>query len=187
MRRKHLALLLAPLGFLIVEAALAAKSSGSPLQKLFDATWQEDLADDPLSATQLGDPRYNDKWPDMSQISIDARQKKNYSRLQSLAKINRDKLTKDEQLTLERGQTVRSGHGARRQLPHTPDPCRTFVRCPTGDELPIVGFERRVSLRRSTVQGKPVARRGRKARDLPRETARLPGADDLDRLGRSRM
>ena len=28
----------------------------------------------------------------------------------------------------------------------------------------------------TTVQGKPVARRGRKARDLPRETARLPGS-----------
>jgi hypothetical protein len=27
---------------------------------------------------------------------------------------------------------------------------------------------------RNVVQGKPVARRGRKARDLPRETARLP-------------
>jgi len=101
MRPKNLALLLAPLGFLIVDATYAAKSAGSPLQKLFDATWQEDLADDPLSATQLGDPRYNDKLPDMSQIAIDARQKKNYLRLQSLAKINRDKLTKDEQLNFD--------------------------------------------------------------------------------------
>ena len=29
---------------------------------------------------------------------------------------------------------------------------------------------------RNFVQGKPVARRGRKARDLPRETARLPNS-----------
>ena len=29
----------------------------------------------------------------------------------------------------------------------------------------------------TTVQGKPVARWGRKARDLPRKTARLPAAD----------
>jgi uncharacterized protein (DUF885 family) len=101
MRPKNLALLLAPLGFLIVDATYAAKSAGSPLQKLFDATWQEDLADDPLSATQLGDARYNDKLPDMSQIAIDARQKKNYVRLQSLAKINRDKLSKDEQLNYD--------------------------------------------------------------------------------------
>ena len=31
-----------------------------------------------------------------------------------------------------------------------------------------------MSFRRSIVQGKPVVRRGRKARDLPAETARLP-------------
>src|SRR4051812_37515044 len=101
MRRKNLALLLAPLGFLIFNAAFAAKSSGSPLQKLFDTTWQEDLADDPLSATQLGDTRYNDKWPDMSQVAMDARQKKNYARLQALTKINREKLNKDEQLNYD--------------------------------------------------------------------------------------
>jgi uncharacterized protein (DUF885 family) len=37
----------------------------------------------------------------MSQIAIDARLKKNYVRLQSLAKINRDKLSKDEQLNYD--------------------------------------------------------------------------------------
>ena len=63
MRRTSLALLLAPLGFLTVDTAFAAKAANAPLLKLFDTTWQEDLADDPLSATQLGDPRYNDRWP----------------------------------------------------------------------------------------------------------------------------
>jgi hypothetical protein len=48
----------------------------------------------------------------------------------------------------------------------------------------MVGFEGQVLLRRFTVQGKPVARRGRKARDLPRKTARLPGPDALDRLNK---
>ena len=46
----------------------------------------------------------------------------------------------------------------------------------------MVGHEAQVLLHRLTVQGKPVVRRGRKARDLPRKTARLPGNDDLDRL-----
>lgn len=32
----------------------------------------------------------------------------------------------------------------------------------------------------SIVQGKPVVRRGRKARDLPRKTARLPITDAAD-------
>ena len=102
MRRKNLLLLLAPLGFLTFDAALAAaKPSNGPLLKLFDTTWQEDLADDPLSATQLGDPRFNDKWPDMSLEAIDRRQKKNYTRLQALTKINREKLDKADQLNYD--------------------------------------------------------------------------------------
>ena len=104
MRRITLALLLAPLGFLNVDAALAAKapkSANGPLLKLFDATWQEDLEDNPLAATALGDARYNDRLPDMTQVAIDARQKKNYSRLQALAKINREKLSKEDQLNYD--------------------------------------------------------------------------------------
>ena len=101
MRRKTLALLLAPLGFLTVDTAFAAKAANAPLVKLFDTTWEEDLADDPLSATQIGDPRYNDRWPDMSVEALDRRQKKNYARLQSLLKINREKLGKDDQLNFD--------------------------------------------------------------------------------------
>jgi len=102
MRRTTLIALLAPLGFLTVDTAYAAKAAANtPLLKLFDATWQEDLADDPISATQLGDPRYNDKLPDMTQVALDARQKKNYSRLQALAKIKREKLDKADQLNYD--------------------------------------------------------------------------------------
>jgi uncharacterized protein (DUF885 family) len=104
MRRHILVALLAPLGFLTVTPAFAAKASKSangPLLKLFDTTWQEDLVDDPVEATQLGDARFNDKLPDMSQVAIDLRQKRNYARLQSLAKIQRDKLDKADQLNYD--------------------------------------------------------------------------------------
>jgi uncharacterized protein (DUF885 family) len=102
MRRNILIALLAPLGILSVEAALAApKPANGPLVKLFDTTWQEDLADDPLKATELGDARFNDKLPDMSKEAIDLRQQKNYKRLQGLAKINREKLDKADQLNYD--------------------------------------------------------------------------------------
>jgi uncharacterized protein (DUF885 family) len=100
MRLLKLALLVPALGLFTIPA-FAAKAANAPLIKLFDATWQEDLADDPIGATQLGDARYNDKWPDMSQLAIDARQKKNYARLQSLSKINREKLDKADQLNYD--------------------------------------------------------------------------------------
>ncbi len=104
MRRHILVALLAPLGFLTFTPAFAAKapkSANGPLLKLFDTTWQEDLADNPLQATQIGDSRFNDKLPDMSQVAIDLRQKRNYARLQALAKISRDKLDKADQLNYD--------------------------------------------------------------------------------------
>jgi uncharacterized protein (DUF885 family) len=104
MRRHILLALLAPLGFLTVTPAFAAKapkSANGPLLKLFDTTWQEDMADNPLQATQIGDSRFNDKLPDMSQVAIDLRQKRNYARLQALAKISRDKLDKADQLNYD--------------------------------------------------------------------------------------
>jgi uncharacterized protein (DUF885 family) len=104
MRRKILVALLAPLGFLTVDNALAAKapkSANGPLLKLLEATWQDDLADDPVGATQLGDNRYNDKLRDWSQIAIDLRHKKNYARLQSLLKIDRAKLGPEDQLNYD--------------------------------------------------------------------------------------
>lgn len=102
MRRNILIALLAPLGLLTADAALAAKKpANAPLIKLFDTTWQEDLADDPIGATQLGDTQFNDRLPDMSLEAIDLRQKKNYARLQALTKIKRDKLDKADQLNYD--------------------------------------------------------------------------------------
>lgn len=103
MRRNIVALVLAPLaGLLTVDAAYAAKKpTNAPLIKLFDQVWQEDLVDDPISATALGDTRYNDKLPDMSQAAIDARNKRNYTRLAALRKIVRDKLEKEDQLNYD--------------------------------------------------------------------------------------
>jgi uncharacterized protein (DUF885 family) len=102
MRRTTIALLAPLAGFLIAGTAFAAsKSANGPLVKLYETTWQEDLADDPISATGLGDHRYDDKLTDMSVEALDRRQKKNYARLQSLAKINREKLEKADQLNYD--------------------------------------------------------------------------------------
>jgi uncharacterized protein (DUF885 family) len=101
MRRIQVALLAPLLGFLTVDVAFAAKAANGPLLKLFDQTWQEDLADDPISATASGDTRYNHLLPNMSIEAIDARQKKNYTRLAALRKIKRDKLDKPDQLNYD--------------------------------------------------------------------------------------
>jgi len=101
MRRTTIALLAPLLGFLTVDSAFAAKAANGPLLKLIDSTWEQDLADDPLAATQIGDPRFNDKLPDMSPDAIEERNKRNYQRLQLLLKIKRDKLAKEDQLNYD--------------------------------------------------------------------------------------
>jgi uncharacterized protein (DUF885 family) len=99
MRRLTIALLAPLAGLLIAPAALAAKKpANAPLLKLFDQVWQEDLVDDPIAATAIGDARYNDKLPDMSQVAIDARNARNFTRLQTLRKVVKDKLDKPDQL-----------------------------------------------------------------------------------------
>src|SRR5690349_10018652 len=101
MRRITIALL-APLAGLFISPAFAAKKpANAPLIKLFDQVWQEDLADDPISATALGDTRYNDKLPDMTQATIDAHNARNFTRLQALRKVPRDKLEKADQLNFD--------------------------------------------------------------------------------------
>jgi uncharacterized protein (DUF885 family) len=102
MRRITIALLAPLAGFLIAAPVLAAKKpANGPLLKLFEQVWQEDLADDPISATQLGDTRYNHLLPDMSVVAVDARNKRNFTRLQALRKINKEKLEKEDQLNYD--------------------------------------------------------------------------------------
>jgi uncharacterized protein (DUF885 family) len=102
MRRITISLLAPLAGFLISAPALAAKKpANAPLLKLFDQVWQEDLADDPIGATQLGDTRYNDKLPDMTQATIDAHNARNFARLQALRKVPRAKLEKADQLNFD--------------------------------------------------------------------------------------
>jgi uncharacterized protein (DUF885 family) len=89
-------------GFLTVDSAFAAKKpSNAPLLKLFETSWQEDLADDPNAASALGDHRYDDKLTDMSPEAIARRSQRAFTRLAALRKINREKLEKADQLNYD--------------------------------------------------------------------------------------
>jgi len=102
MRRNIVALLVPLVGLLTVDAALAAKkAANAPLLKLFEASWQEDLADDPISATSLGDHRYDDKLTDMSLETVEKRKQRAFTRLAALRKIPKEKLEKADQLNYD--------------------------------------------------------------------------------------
>jgi uncharacterized protein (DUF885 family) len=102
MRRKIVALLVPLVGLLSVDAALAAKkATNAPLLKLFETSWQEDLANDPISATALGDHRYDALLPDMSVENIAKRNQLMFTRMAALRKIDKTKLEKADQLNYD--------------------------------------------------------------------------------------
>ena len=102
MRRKIAALLVPLVGLLTVDAAFAAKkAANAPLLKLFETSWQEDLADDPMAATSLGDHRYDHLLPDMTVEAIDKRNQRMYTRMAALRKIVKEKLDKPDQLNYD--------------------------------------------------------------------------------------
>jgi uncharacterized protein (DUF885 family) len=89
-------------GLLSVDAALAAKkAANAPLLKLFETSWQEDLANDPISATALGDHHYDALLPDMSVENIARRSQLMFTRMAALRKIDKTKLEKADQLNYD--------------------------------------------------------------------------------------
>lgn len=87
------ALFLAPLA--------ASADATADLHALFDREWERDLADNPTSATYLGDTRYNDRWVDLSPAAIEARNAADANVLVDLGRIPREALPPAEQLNYD--------------------------------------------------------------------------------------
>ena len=87
---------------LLASAAFAQEAAGKKaLHDLFDREWEYDLRESPTRASQLGDRRWNDRWSDMSLAAIKRRHDHDLEVLANLAKIDRTKLSKPEQLNYD--------------------------------------------------------------------------------------
>jgi uncharacterized protein (DUF885 family) len=71
------------------------------LQQLLDEEWEWSLRDEPTFATRLGDPRYNDRWPDHSLEAFARRRVHAQERLEKIKAIDRAKLTSANQLNYD--------------------------------------------------------------------------------------
>ncbi len=89
------------LGALSAVPGPASADAVADLHALFEREWERDLADNPLSATYLGDPRYNDRLPDISPAAEAARHAADARVLDDLARIPRDRLPPAEQLNYD--------------------------------------------------------------------------------------
>jgi prolyl oligopeptidase len=83
---------------------LASPTLAGPAEdfaELLDEHWEWYLAANPVSASSLGDRRYNDRWSDQSLRAIERRQQTTREFLRRVYAIDRAALTEEEQLNYE--------------------------------------------------------------------------------------
>jgi uncharacterized protein (DUF885 family) len=91
--------LLLALPFLLC-AAVTAGAADEPqrLRALFDAYWDRQMAENPVWASQLGDHRHDDEWPDLSPGAIAASHAADRADLARLRAIEPEGLTPEDRL-----------------------------------------------------------------------------------------
>src|SRR5580693_7168923 len=97
MRLRHWSLLLiATLPAALAMGADSPAPAGNPqataLHQLFDREWDRSMRENPLNASDLGDYRFNDKWPDVSLQAIQHSHDEDQQALADIAKIDRSAL-----------------------------------------------------------------------------------------------
>ncbi|MFI4891392.1 MAG: DUF885 domain-containing protein [Steroidobacterales bacterium] len=97
---------LAVLGLLLGNiASSAAPAVGADaraqLENIYQAEWQRWLREDPTLATAVGDPRYNDRWPDVSLAAIERSEAADRAALDKLDHIDAAALAAADRLTYD--------------------------------------------------------------------------------------
>ena len=82
-------------------ALAAGPDAGTALHQLFDREWDRSMRENPLYASDLGDYRYNDKWPDASMAAIQRAHAEDQQALADLAKIDRNALSTQDQISYD--------------------------------------------------------------------------------------
>ncbi len=81
--------------------AEVTEAQSKALHALFEADWQRQLRDDPMTASYVGDARYNDRLPDLRPGAIAAQQEAVRTSLAALERIDREELTAADQLNYD--------------------------------------------------------------------------------------
>jgi len=86
---------------LFTSLAFSADTSTQALHALFDRDWEYQMEHDPVNASQLGDRRWNDKWPDVTLPSLQAQFQHGNATLRELHAIDRRRLSAEDQLNYD--------------------------------------------------------------------------------------
>jgi uncharacterized protein (DUF885 family) len=87
--------------FLLLGIPIFAADTTQSLRDLLAAEWEYTMEQSPTWASQLGDRRYNHRWPDVSASAQEKRAAHGREFLAQLAKINRAQLPADEHVNYD--------------------------------------------------------------------------------------
>lgn len=83
------------------QTASAPAGGSQALHRLFDSDWEYQMAHNPVRASLLGDRRWNDKWPDVSQAAMHEQFDHARKVLDELHAIDRGQLSAADQLSYD--------------------------------------------------------------------------------------
>lgn len=90
------------LAIIAVSCAGAVRAGASEdFAQLVDEAWQAELVANPVFASQLGDTRYNRRWPDLRPAAIEQRQQQKREFLRRAYSIDRNALDESDRLNYE--------------------------------------------------------------------------------------
>ena len=95
-----LLLLVAPLPDGRAESA-AGNTETTRLTELIDSQWQRYLREHPHTASEQGDLRYNDRWPDLSPGAMRASHQADVAALKELETIDAERLTDSDRVNYD--------------------------------------------------------------------------------------
>ena len=84
-----------------IGAQAPSNDAGRQLHALFDREWEWELAESPLTASALGDRRWNDRWDDLSVAALDRRQKHREAVVAEIEAFPRASLSPDDQINYD--------------------------------------------------------------------------------------
>ena len=76
-------------------------NAAKALHALFTTAWDQEMQERPEDASELGDRRWNDRWTDRSPEAYARRDQNNHQILAKLAQIDRNQLSKTDQLNYD--------------------------------------------------------------------------------------
>ena len=86
---------------LLTSLAFSANTPTQALHALFDRDWEYQMEQDPVNASQLGDRRWNDKWPEVTLSALQAQFQHENVTLQELHAIDRSQISPEDQLNYD--------------------------------------------------------------------------------------